>query len=78
MNAFLDLMIELVNGLYTPLLTALEELEVLTIQIVLGTGYVTLAQVIASFIALFIYFAIAYYPTSFLIKAIKRLFGVMN
>jgi len=78
MNAFLDLMIELINGLYTPLLTALNELDVLTIEVVFGTGLVTIAQLLSAGLTLFIYFALAYYPTSFIIKAIKKLIGVMN
>lgn len=78
MNAFLDLMITLVNGLYSPLITAFDEIPMLTIQIVFGTGFITIGQLFATVIVLAIYFALAYFPTYYIFKALKRLLGVMN
>lgn len=77
MNAFLDLMLHLINGLYSPLITAFDEIPMLSIQIVFGTGYITLGQLLATIIVLTIYFGLAYFPTYFIYKAFKRLMSVM-
>lgn len=70
MNNIVDI---IKNGFYTPLVTALNRIDVMSIEVTFGLGVMQLSEIIAISITLFLIFLIMFAPIWLTIKVIKRL-----
>lgn len=78
MNAFLDLMTIIYDSIYLQLLSALEMIPLLTIDIQFGLGVTTLAVMISSAFTFSLYFFVAFIPINMIYKFTKSLFSVFS
>lgn len=77
MSVFVDIVQYLKTEIYTHLVTAFDLLPPLVISMPFGTGTITLSQLLALIITLFVIFYVTVFPILVLYRSFKRLGGIL-
>lgn len=68
----IDLMILLYSNIYASMLSALSEVEFMTIDFVFGIGLINLAEMISGLITIALFFIVIWFPVSIVYMIYKR------
>lgn len=68
----IDLMLLLYSNIYASMLTALSEVEFMTVDFVFGVGLINLAEMISGLVTIALFFIVIWFPVSIVYMIYKR------
>jgi hypothetical protein len=73
MNAFYDLMVFILENLYTPILAGLQALPLMGVEIAIGLSILSIAEVVAGALTLLLFLYAIYLPVGLVRKGLRKL-----